>query len=276
MTASLLEKVAALFSGRKPAVRTQRKKLFLTTKPDLVYAIGDVHGCYDLLHTLEQKIIADAAPHTGSKLIVMLGDYIDRGPQSAKVISHLLGPPPDGFERVCLAGNHEQMLIDFIAAPRNNQVWLNGGGKQTLNAYGISSEVYASRSLGSKNLDHALSSHIPDEHLEFLENLPALLAMPGFVFVHAGLRSQVALTAQKDSDLLWIRDEFLAMNALEIPQLADLGLAAPLRIVHGHTPSGSPVETPVRIGIDTGAFASEILTAVRIGANASISFMSSK
>src|SRR5882757_1141637 len=103
----------------------------------VVYAIGDVHGCYKELRSLEQKILLDALPLRERKIIIMLGDYVDRGPQSARVLDHLLAPPPRGFLRVCLAGNHEIAMLNYLDGTLSRDPWLSVGGLQTLFSYGV-------------------------------------------------------------------------------------------------------------------------------------------
>lgn len=183
----------------------------------------------------------------------MLGDYVDRGPRSAQVLDHLLEPPPAGFRRVALRGNHEQVLLDFLASPRRGESWLDFGAEATLASYGADPLV-ARR--GALPAAAALEALMPIEHREFLANLPTLLTVPGYAFVHAGLAPGVPLVRQNDADLIWIREPFLSADPL----------AEGLVVVHGHTPGRDPVVTPARICVDTAAFATGRLTAVRIPA----------
>jgi serine/threonine protein phosphatase 1 len=220
--------------------------------PAAVYAIGDIHGCLAQLRGLHQKILNDAEHFYGEKLIVCLGDYVDRGPDSAGVIDFLLAPLPDGISRVCLAGNHESMLLDHVQNPKSAEGWLGLGGAETLLSYNINPRRYAAASAAER---HAmLASHIPPAHLSFLQNLPIMTTLPGVVLVHAGLRHGVAVDQQNDHDLLWIRN-----SGIEVATDAD----APF-VVHGHTPTPEPTVMPSSICIDTGAFATGTLTAVRL------------
>ena len=219
----------------------------LDTWPAAIYAIGDVHGCLSQLRALEAAIASDAAGIAGAKWMVTLGDLVDRGPDSAGVIAHVLAPAPPGFTRICLRGNHEQMLLDFLADPDANGLWLAQGGEETLKSYGVR------RALRSSSRAAALAKKMPVAHREFLETLPVLLTAPGWAFVHAGLRPGVALDRQDDKDLIWIRGPFL--DGPPIPGL---------RVVHGHTLVDEPEVLLARINIDTGCFASGRLTAVRI------------
>lgn len=231
------------------------KRLNATERPALIYAVGDVHGCLGPLLDLEARVVADAAGATGEKWIVMLGDYVDRGPQSAQVIDHLIGPPPPGFKRICLRGNHDDAMLAALELDDGLEAWLAWGVQTTLASYGLNAEEIAvlegpGPSRGKREL---LRARVPPSHIEFLRSLPVLVAVPGYVFVHAGLRPGIALAKQRDHDLLWIRGEFLDADY-------DFGAV----VVHGHTPDDEPFLSPRRVGIDTACFASGRLTAVRV------------
>jgi len=238
-------------AGRKPIMPASRARLSMTTLPAAIYAVGDVHGCLDQLQRLHAKILDDALSIPGDKLIVMLGDYIDRGPDSARVLDFLQQPLPEGFQRVCLVGNHEIVMLDHLADPGNAIRWLDFGGVETLQSYGVDFERYAAAS--GEERAAILASHIPLQHIEFARNLTALLAMPGLVFVHAGIRPGVPLAIQDERDLFWIRGAFTDSTL-------DLGAL----VVHGHTPGAAPIVRSNRICVDTGAYATGTLTAVRI------------
>lgn len=234
-----------------PYAANHQPHLRETDWPAAIYAIGDIHGCRAELERLEDKIVADAADIPGEKWLVCLGDYIDRGPDSAGVLTHLIGTPPPGFRRICLMGNHEYMLLDFLADPRPDGVWLRNGGAQMLASYGFDTSRLAT--LDAKTLGAEVESVIPHAHLDFVARLHLTLSLPGVVFVHAGLRGDAPAEQQDEDDLLWIRGEFL--NAPPVPGRL---------VVHGHTPDVEPVVTPWRICVDTGAFATGRLTAVRL------------
>ena len=272
MIHNLIKNLASAVSSKAMDVKKSRNKLYIENRPDLIYAIGDVHGCYDLLLDLENQIVNDAEGLEGSKLILMMGDYVDRGPRSREVIDHLIAEPPSGFERICLAGNHEQMMSDFYNHPKSMLAWLEYGGGDTLASYGI----FEIEKLKNRELEYLLKSCVPEEHIEFIDRLSSLLATPDFVFVHAGLRSNKLLSQQNDSDLLWMQSDLMDSENLEITFSEEFALEQDVRIVHGHLPSDEPVVTATRIGVDTGAYMSGILTALKIRSDGDISFLSSK
>lgn len=218
-----------------------------------IYAIGDVHGCYAELLDAERRILRDAADRDGQKLIVMLGDYIDRGPNSSQVLDHLCRPPPEGFERVALCGNHDDVFLQFIDTPRDHMEWLELGGRETLFSYGIDAGHILQRSGGDKMLADTVCQTIPAHHVDFLQGLPSLLCVGRLVFVHAGLRPGVPLQDQIDEDLMWIREPFLSRG----PDL-------PVLVIHGHTPAPEVMYGTARVGIDTAAFATGRLTVLKL------------
>ncbi len=227
----------------------QRRKLFFDAAPDIIYAVGDVHGCDDILGRLEDLIFEDCSKHAGTKWLIMLGDYVDRGQKSASVLHRLMTAPRADIDRVCLAGNHESVMLDFLRNPAKTHRWLELGGLETLRSYGIPG-VPDNR----EALKGLLQTHIPAEHVAFLESLPSMVSVPGYCFVHAGLREGVALERQQDSDLLWLRP-------------AAAGKAAAPKdfvTVHGHTPVSKVQIAAGRINIDTGAYMNGPLTALRL------------
>jgi serine/threonine protein phosphatase 1 len=219
----------------------------------VVYAIGDVHGCYGELRSLEQKIQLDSLQFSGRKIIVMLGDYVDRGLQSARVLDHLLAPPPTSFQRICLAGNHEVALLNYLDGHLSREPWLSVGGLETLFSYGVDPTRLRNLYDSSEEVDQRIREAVPASHVSFMRTLPIMIYSEKFVFVHAGIRPGIDLAAQDDHDLLNIRSDFL-----EATHLLDRW------VVHGHTPVDFPKLDGRRLGIDTGAFQSGRLTAVRI------------
>ena len=223
----------------------------------LVYAIGDIHGRVDLFDQLLAMIAADRAERTPARtVIVLLGDLIDRGPDSRGVIERALAISPRdarlGARLVALAGNHEEVLLRLL----DGEVglvddWLRFGGAQCVASYGLDPVVLAA--LGARELVATLRSAIGERHREFLEGMGDTLKVGDYLFVHAGVRPGVDLSLQAQQDLRWIRQPFL-----DDPR--DHGFV----VVHGHTVTGAVDRRPNRIGIDTGAYASGMLTALAL------------
>jgi len=241
-------------------------RLSWSRAPSVVYAIGDVHGCLDQLLALEALIAADAAGVEGDRYVIQLGDYTDRGPKSAQVIDHLMAPAPPGFERVCLRGNHDDMLLRAVTEGANISDWLAFGGEETMQSYGILPMQADWLRKGRRQTQmQVLEAYVPTEHLAFLKALPVALDMPGYIFVHAGVRPGLALAQQRDGDLMWIRDEFLESDR-------DHGAV----VVHGHTPVRQPLLQPNQIAVDTACYQTGQLTAVRIAPGEVPRFISTK
>lgn len=219
-----------------------------------IYAVGDVHGCLDQLLDAERRIREDAVQYEKTGLMILLGDYVDRGPRSAAVLEHLSRPADTSLRRLPLCGNHDDVFLQFLRDPKQMDRWLEFGGRQTLLSYGLDAEHLVSRSGNDRNaLRTMLQSSIPGHHVEFLASLPVCLEIGDYVFVHAGLRPGVPVADQKDEDLMWIRQPFLSRG----PQL-------PKIVVHGHTPVEKPEFASGRIGIDTGTYYSGHLAVLKI------------
>jgi len=216
-----------------------------------IYAIGDIHGRLDLLSELHRMILDDAMWHAAARqLVVYLGDYVDRGPDSAAVLDLLLDRPLAGFEIVHLLGNHEDSLARFLDDIDVGPAWLRYGGVATLASYGVEVRPdLRSDEAELLRLQSAARRSVPGRHLDFINTMSLMHAEGGYAFVHAGIRPGVAFDRQSRDDLLWIRDEFLQSKA-------DHGKV----VVHGHTIYDSPDVQSNRIGIDTGAFFSGRLT----------------
>lgn len=238
-----------------------RPRLAFHNWPAAIYAIGDVHGCLDQLLALEARIAEDAGDFEGEKWLVTIGDHVDRGPRSADVVAHVMGPAPSGFRRFALIGNHEQMMLDFLGNPAAHAYWLDQGGMETLASYGIELDYPPLRT--SEALRRKLDERFPTDHRQFLETLPSYLSLPGWLFVHAGIRPGMPLAMQSDDDLIWIRAPFLTSQ-----------LTGGLRVVHGHTPGRDIVVTPHRIDIDTHCFHTGTLSAVRVTPDGRTAFFS--
>lgn len=243
--------------GREAFVppRQLRRRFEISNQPDRIYAIGDMHGRMDKLRALESVIVADCEGFTGSKLIVCLGDYIDKGPDSAAVVAHLMKPPPEGFYRICLSGNHEEVLIDVVDGRLSLSTWLRMGGGETLLSYGYDvNRVAKRRKIAAPVLLEQVRNALSSDHVAFLRKLPSTFSTPQQIFVHAGLRPGVPFVQQTEKDLLWIRSPFLHEN---VPSFGKL-------VVHGHTPAIQPFASAVRVNVDTGAYHGGPLTAARL------------
>ncbi len=215
-----------------------------------VYAIGDIHGRADLLAELHGRIRADAAAHPAARrAIVYLGDYVDRGPDSRGVVETILEAPLEGFDAVRLRGNHEDLMLEFLDDVAGAVNWFFNGGLATLASYDVEPRTGAGASRPAHELQQEFRRALPARHLEFFRELAVSHREGDYLFVHAGIRPGVALDGQDPHDLIWIRDAFLASRA-------DHGFV----VVHGHSIRPEPEDTGNRIGIDTGAYATGVLT----------------
>jgi len=217
-------------------------------EPARLYVIGDIHGHAELLDEMSAAIGRDiAARPTRDALTVTVGDYIDRGPDSKGVIERLAANPfPTRL--VALKGNHEALFEAFLRDPSVADHWRRLGGIETLYSYGVDvAPLMRGQDYGAAA--EALRAALPPAHAEFLAALGTSLTVGRYFICHAGVRPGVPLTAQRDDDLLWIRDEFLDSQA-------DFGKI----VVHGHTPTEEPELRRNRINVDTGAFMTGRLT----------------
>lgn len=248
----MIDALFARLIGRGPAppARPARQRL-VWPGAGTVYAVGDVHGCLELLVELEQSIAADAALRPGTAAIVLLGDLVDRGPSSAGVLDHLTRPAPAGLTRFVIAGNHEAAMADFLAAPHPRADWLRHGGLETLVSYGIA--PWRIQTANRRELAQLVEAHVPVEHRVLLEALPVSIETASHIFVHAGVRGTAGWEQQAEADLMWSSDGF-----------SDLYEQWDRTIVHGHIVRNEVLITPRRIGVDTGAYASGRLSAVRL------------
>lgn len=217
------------------------------------YVVGDIHGRLDLLEQLLADIHADLDRRPVAKaLLVFLGDLIDRGPSSAQVVERLRTYARDGVRTVFLLGNHEEVLLRIIggeAALITKWRWF--GGAQCLKSYGVDPESLAT--MDDQSALEAVRKAIPPEHVEFIRGFSDTCRFGDYLFVHAGIRPGVPLDRQSQSDLRWIRQPFLVDQS-------DHGFV----VVHGHTIRPEVEELPNRIGIDTGAYATGVLTTLII------------
>jgi serine/threonine protein phosphatase 1 len=217
------------------------------------YAVGDVHGCLRLLDELLAKIEADLAERPVSEaFLIFVGDLIDRGPDSAGVVERLRRYSYPGVKPIFLMGNHEEYLLKVLSCePGKLDTWLSYGGKECVRSYGLSPEKLSAMPEGEAML--LVRRTVPDKHRHFLSSFADTFRFGDYLFVHAGLRPGVPLAEQSRADLRWIREPFLEDGG-------DHGFL----IVHGHTIVDEVEERPNRIGIDTGAYRTGVLTAMVI------------
>ncbi len=216
-----------------------------------IYAIGDIHGRYDLLEGLLERIRKDDHARGGRPgELIFLGDLVDRGPDSATVVDRLIALRDERPGTRFLLGNHEEVFLSALRGDAKGLRFLTRiGGIETILSYGIAREIYAAADYDE--LARLLAAAVPATHLAFLEAFEDQIVVGDYVFVHAGIRPGVGLEDQRASDLRWIREDFL--NAT--PPLSKV-------VVHGHTIFDEVVELPHRIGLDTGAFRTGVLSAM--------------
>lgn len=205
-----------------------------TTSAERILAFGDIHGCLEQLQSLLQQV----KPTHQDKLI-FLGDYVDRGPDSAGVLDYLIDFSQTYPETIFLRGNHEQMFLDYLNG-RNHHLFLMNGGIETLDSYDLSG-----------------GHRVPDSHIAFLESLRTFYSYEDFLFVHAGLRPGLDIDRQDEQDMLWIRQDFISSDY-------DWGKT----IVFGHTPLKNPLLSTGRIGLDTGCVYGRQLTCCEVRSRA--------
>jgi len=220
-----------------------------------VYAVGDIHGRADLLVRLQRMIVDDAADAGEMRrVVVYMGDYVDRGPDSFEVVEMLLNAPLAGFERHHLKGNHEDFLLRFLDPGNEDdtgEMWVLNGADSTFESYGVRAWEFPRGADGMRAVRAAFREALPESHLAFFRNLEMSHREGDYLFVHAGLRPGVPFADQSAHDLMWIRDGFFLSDA-------DFGAV----VVHGHSIRPEPEVRPNRIGIDTGAWRSNRLTAL--------------
>ena len=238
-------------SESTPAVATTPFTALAAPASERLYAVGDVHGRLDLLGLLLDAIDADAG--SAAYTTVLLGDYIDRGPDAAGVLDHLV-ERGRGSRLAPLLGNHEQLLLAFLASPETGPAWMDIGGGATLASYGVTPPKMRTDVAAWAQASAELTAALPQAHAEFLQSCALGLTWQDHVFVHAGVRPGVALEEQRISDLTHIRRAFLGAP-----------FPAPgATVVHGHTPVQEVVLKHGKIGVDTGAYATNLLSALRL------------
>jgi len=245
--------VSGLLARFAPKSRSIAKP---STGERLVYAVGDVHGRLDLLDPLIRRIADDVLQLRPSErpMLVFVGDYVDRGLESKGVIDRLIGLRAEAaFEVRTLKGNHEEAMINFLSDAGAGAEWVEYGGGQTLVSYGVNPPKQRDNAAEWERAREEFGQRMPPSHLAFLSGLELIMVVGDYAFVHAGLRPGLSIQDQDEHDLMWIRDVFLNERR-------------PFEkvVVHGHTPEEAPFVGERRIGIDTGAYATGVLTAVRL------------
>lgn len=221
----------------------------------VVWAVGDVHGRLDLLLPLVDAITADLhGSRAERKLVIFLGDYIDRGPDSRGVLGLLAGlSASQGVEWRFLKGNHEQAMLEFLEDPAAGARWCEYGGDRALGSWGLRVPELAHRTEAWARVAADLRHKLTKGEMAFLQSLELSVTVGDYFFSHAGARPGLALDRQSPEDLMWIRQTFL-----------DSRTAFERVVVHGHTPTVRVHSDHRRIGIDTKAYDTGVLTALRL------------
>ncbi|MCR5878286.1 metallophosphoesterase family protein [Phenylobacterium sp. J367] len=205
-----------------------------------------------LIHAIVDDL--EASPPADTALLVFLGDYVDRGPDSRGVVDLVLKMrEARGLDVRALKGNHEEALLQFLEQPSFGATWMEHGGGPTLVSYGVQPPPTRTDTEAWERVRDVFAETLPADHKAFFERLDLMVDVGDYAFVHAGVRPGVAWDQQAERDLLWIRQEFLQ-------EKGPFGKV----IVHGHTPMEEPQLLPHRLGIDTGCYATGVLTAVRL------------
>ncbi|NQZ48307.1 MAG: serine/threonine protein phosphatase [Erythrobacter sp.] len=227
------------------------------------YLIGDIHGRLDLYEALIDAIEADDARRDAADTqIILLGDLVDRGPHSAGVVARTRAWQKQRSVRV-LAGNHEEMFLGAFERPEILRHFLKHGGRETILSYGLSKQAFNAMTLDE--LFNALPTLIPQAERDYIASFEDMIEAGDYLFVHAGIDPKVPISEQKRSDLLWIRDRFLSHEG-ELEKV----------VVHGHTIFKQVTDCGNRIGIDTGAFRSGVLSALMLEADKKLTIQASE
>ncbi|RVT39465.1 metallophosphoesterase family protein [Sphingobium algorifonticola] len=216
-----------------------------------IYAIGDIHGRADLFADLLNRIARDSADREPLPTqLILLGDLVDRGPASRDVVNYAMHLAQNSKRIRFLKGNHEEL---FVGAARGDvgvaRFFCRIGGRETLLSYGLDPAAFDT--MDGEQLAAWMLANVPRDHVDFIDAFENMIEIGDYLFVHAGVRPGIPLDKQDPGDLRWIRNEFLVSRA-------NFGKV----IVHGHTITEAVDVHPNRIGIDTGAYMSERLTAI--------------
>lgn len=220
----------------------------------LTYAIGDIHGYDDAFERLIDRIRIDAEALGERPRIVLLGDYIDRGPASRDVLARILRLEQASWcDLVALKGNHEDALLRFLSEPESGETWRIWGGAATLASYGVNMPYLCNDAETWAGVSAEFAHTIDPDHLDLLRRMPAIFQAEDYLFVHAGVDPDKPLSEQGADTFMYIRGPFLRAEK-----------ACDFVVVHGHTPETEPTNMRWRIGIDTGIYFNGVLTAVRL------------
>lgn len=217
-----------------------------------VYAVGDIHGRLDLLEEMLEKITDDRHSFSGECEIIFLGDYINRGPESAQVLTCLSSLSRRSTMYRFLMGNHEEIFLRILNQNTDIfKLFLHMGGRQTILSYGVDTDLY--RTASYDDLADIMRSRIPSAHMEFLNSLETQISIDDYLFVHAGVDVHKAIDNQDPKVTRWIRNEFTHSHD-----------SYEKTVVYGHTVYPDVYQRGCRIGIDTGAYASGKLSAIAL------------
>ncbi len=217
------------------------------------YVVGDVHGCFTELKSLLSKIEADTIHENNrGKRVVFVGDLIDRGPDSFKVVDYLSKYKPENIETIYLMGNHEEIFLKVLAGKESVLgSWLEYGGRSTARSYGVNN--LGEFHINPESLMRRIQARVPESHIGFIKSFRIYYQFENYLCVHAGIKPKVPLEKQNPKDMMWIRDKFLNYKKPHSHI-----------VVHGHTIVEEPEILSNRVAVDTGAYAGGKLTAARI------------
>jgi len=240
----MFSSLASMFGKKKPAASQISR---------LTYAIGDIHGRDDLFGRLLGKIREDARAFAERPRLVLLGDYVDRGAQSRQVLERIKGLfHEDWCDLVVLMGNHEEALLRFLREPEYGVAWCEYGGAAALASYGVTPPQMRTNIEDWQRARDEFAV-VVEEHIDMIQAMQLVFIDGDYLFVHAGVDPARPLLEQGADTFLWIRGAFLAVDK-----------ACDYVVVHGHTPQPEPSSSRWRIGVDTGAYATGTLTAIRL------------
>jgi serine/threonine protein phosphatase 1 len=236
-----------------------RRPIQRPTVPEslVVYAVGDMHGRADLADLLLGVVETEADDGAASVVLIGLGDYVDRGPQTRELVDKLVTLRAHGkIESHFLLGNHEQIMLAFLSDPKAGPAWCEFGGRETLMSYGVTPPEDPMDAAAWEQASQAFNAALPETHRAFFNSLSLSHEVGDYVFVHAGFRPGVPLEAQTEEDMLWIRRPFLN-DRRPFSKV----------VVHGHSPTLMAHIDDRRIGLDTRAYATHVLSALRLEAS---------